>query len=214
LGQKTGDEENLYYLLLNNTEEINFDNLIVKTKFNIDLIKSSNDLYALDVEFASKNNREQILKEKIEIFKNNYDYIIFDAPPNLGVLSVNIMTAASSLVVPLKPDYLSLQGLAILLSIYKKMKTVLNPNLVINGILLTMYSITTNLCKEVEQDLKKALGDLIFETKIPQNVKIAESPSFGKPIIYHDPKCIGSLKYKEFTRELLRKIKKAGRKEA
>jgi chromosome partitioning protein len=214
LGQKTEDEMNLYSLLLNNTEDINFDNLIVKTKFNIDLIKSSNDLFVFDIEFASKNNRELILKEKIEIFKDNYDYIIIDAPPNLGVLSVTIMTAASSLIVPFKPDYLSMPGLAMLFSTYKKMKTVLNQNLVINGILLTMYSKTTNLCKEVEQDIKNNFGDLIFETKIPQNIKIAESPSFGKPIIYHAPKCIGSLKYKEFTQELLRKIKKTDRKEA
>jgi chromosome partitioning protein len=116
------------------------------------------------------------------------------------------MTASNSIIVPLKADYLSLQGLAILLSVYKQMKEYLNPNLAINGILLTMYSNSTNLCKEVEQDLKENLKDLIFNTNIPQNIKIAESPSHKLPIIYYDPKCSGSIKYKEFTEELLSKL--------
>jgi chromosome partitioning protein len=197
------DNLNLYGLLLNDINNIDYSQTIKHTKYkNFDIITSCDDLYALDIDLAKVEDRHNILKERIEPIIDNYDFTIFDAPPNLGTLTVNLMNAANSLIVPLKADYLSLQGLAILLKIYKKMKYI-NKKLIIEGVLLTMYSTQTKLCKEVEDDLSKAFSDLVFNTKIPQNVKIAESPSFAQPIIYYDPKCLGSIKYNEFTNEFL-----------
>jgi chromosome partitioning protein len=206
-GFKQNTKDTLFNLLLNESEDLNYDKLVRPTNYeNLDIIISSADLYALDINLANKSKREFILKNRLEILQDKYDFILFDSPPNLGTLSVNLMTASNSIIVPLRADFLSLHGLATLLSAYKQMKAYLNPTLTVNGILLTMYSHTLNLCKEVEDDLIKNLGNIVFKTKIPQNIKIAESAGYNKPVIYYDPKCVGSVCYKQLTTELLNKI--------
>jgi chromosome partitioning protein len=200
-------ENTLYGLLLSDYRNIDYNKYIEKTQFkNLDIMASCKELYALDIVCSKIDKSEYLLKNRIYNLKNIYDFIVFDSPPNLGTLSLNLMAASTSLVVPLKADYLSLQGLAILIVAYRDMKTFINPGLKISGILLTMFSKAVNLSKEIEADLKKNLGEYLFETCIPQNIKIAESPSYKLPVINYDPKCSGSIKYKEFTQELLGKL--------
>jgi chromosome partitioning protein len=207
-GLKVDEKEpSLYELLIDENNKINIKDLIKDSGYkNLNILQSSNNLYAIDIDLSILENREFVLKEKIKPILDDYEYIIIDSPPNLGLLSVNIMTACNSIIVPMKSDFLSLQGLAILIATYRRMRAKLNPNLNIDGILLTMYNPSTNLSREIELDLRNTIGPIIFDTKIPQNVKIAESPSFVKPVIYHDPKCVGSTKYREFTEELLVRI--------
>ncbi|MDR2457557.1 MAG: ParA family protein [Clostridiales Family XIII bacterium] len=209
LGYKTTErEKSLSELILSDPKTIDYSRYIIPTNFpNFDLIISCQDLYTLDIFCSNIEKREFLIKNRIENLKNIYDFIIFDAPPNLGTLTVNLMTASQTMIVPLKADYLSLQGLAILLGAYKSMRAFLNPKLTICGILLTMYSNTANISKEVVENLKNYIGDIVFNTYIPQNVKLAECPSHQLPIIKYDPKCVGSIKYKEFTEEFLAKLK-------
>jgi chromosome partitioning protein len=203
----TNQEGTLYNLLLDDEKEFDNNKYIVKTCYdNYHIILGSEVLYALDIIFSTKSRREFILRDRIQNYRNYYDFIIMDGPPNLGTLSVNIMTASDSILIPLKADFLSLQGVAVLLDSYHKMKTYLNPNLYLNGVLLNMYNISTNLSKEVEDNILFNLKELVYKTKIPQNIKIAESPSHKQPVIYYDPKCIGSIKYKEFTQEFLERL--------
>jgi chromosome partitioning protein len=195
--------DTLYNLLI---DKIEFKEAVTETKYkNLDIIKSNNNLANINLVLFSETNREFKLKNKMDIFieKNNYDFVIIDSPPNLDILTVNIMTFCNKILVPLKADFLSIHGLAILLETYQKIKTNLNLNLIIIGVLLNMFNISTKICTDVEKAISGAIGPLLFTTKIPQNVKITESPSFKVPIIYHDPKSNGSIKYKEFVEELL-----------
>jgi chromosome partitioning protein len=203
------DEYSLYDILKDFKNDINIRQVIRKTQYeNLHLIPSESDLYALDLEIAGEKNREHIFAERFKDIAKEYDYIIIDAPPNLGVLTVNILTFTNSIIIPMKADYLSMKGLSILLMNYRNIKNSLNKHLRICGILLTIFNSSTNLSKEVESDLRKNLPDILFDVKIPQNTKIAECPSHGKPVIYHDPRGLGSLSYLEFTKEFLRREEK------
>jgi chromosome partitioning protein len=207
LGFKSYNAQNtLYNFLLENRDFINTKEKTIYK--NLDIIKSNDDLYSLDIDLYNIEKREFILKRKINNYKKDYDFIIIDSPPNLGLLTINIMTASDCIIIPVKADFLSLQGLAILTNTYIRMKNMLNPDLYILGVLITMFNQSTVLSKDVEINIKKSVGELVFDTKIPQNVKIAESPSFSKPVIYHDNKSIGALKYLEFTEEFLKRINK------
>jgi chromosome partitioning protein len=180
------------------------EDVINQTKYNnLYLIKSNQELANINLKLFSIKNREYILKNVLKEYSNNYDYVIIDSPPNLDILTVNIMTMADKIIVPLKADFLSLNGLVTLVDTYQSIKNNYNAELSISGIIITMFNSSARLCNEMEQDVRKKIGDLLFNTKIPQNIKITESPGFGLPIIYHDPKCIGSIKYKEFVNEFM-----------
>jgi chromosome partitioning protein len=200
-------ENTLYNLLLDN---IDFNSTIEKTEYEkLEIIKSNDLLYSIDLDLYETIDREYVLKNKLSNNKDYYDYIIIDSPPNLGLLTINIMTASDCIIIPVKADFLSLQGLAILTNTYIRMKNKLNPDLCILGVLITMYNQSTILSRDVELNIKNSVGELAFETKIPQNIKIAESPSFSKPVIYHDGKSLGATKYKEFADEFLDRINKS-----
>jgi chromosome partitioning protein len=201
-----GIKDTLYNFMIGN---ITFNEIIVETKYrNLSLIKSNNDLANINLVLFNTEKREFALRNALSDYVKNYDYIIIDSPPNLDILTVNIMTFSNKIIVPIKSDYLSLHGLVTLFDTYKKIKNNFNSELLIVGILLTMFNNTVRICAEVENEVRTKIGNLVFRTKIPQNVRITESPSFQTPIIYHDPKSIGAVKYKEFVDEVISRVVK------
>jgi chromosome partitioning protein len=206
LGINTGKlDKNLFDLILDGGE---INDYIIKTNYeNLDIIATNENLYALDVHIVDMDSKNLLLKNRIGHQLANYDFVIIDSPPNLGVINVNILTLADKILVPIKSaDFFALRGLVILIKSYENVKTKLNKNISFLGILLTMYNKNINICVDVEKDLQKAMGNLVFDTKIPQNIKLSESPSFGVPVLYHDPKSSGTISYLQLTREILGRL--------
>jgi chromosome partitioning protein len=171
----------------------------------IDIISSTVDLSGAELELVSKTNRELTLKNKLSRVIDDYDYIIIDCPPSLGLLTVNALVASRSVLVPLQCEFFALEGLSHLLKTVELVKKRLNPNLEIEGVLLTMYDRRYNLTSQVEEDVRGHLGQMVFETIIPRNVRVSEAPSHGKPAIIYDFKCAGSLAYIRLAKEILEK---------
>jgi chromosome partitioning protein len=203
----TSKDNTIYNLFVDDIQNNNYNKYITKTSYiNLDIITGNDRLYTIDLKIGGEHRREFKILDKISPIKKDYDFIIFDAPPNLGLTTVNLLTASNSIVVPMKADYLSLKGLTSLLKVYNDMLSYLNKGLKIDGILINMYTSSTNLSKEVEEELRTNYPKYLYNTIIPQNVKIAESPSHQLPVIYYDPKSIGSVKFNEFTDEYLTRL--------
>lgn len=169
------------------------------------VIPSDFNLTGAEVELLEVENREFVLKEIVDSLKDEFDFIIIDSPPSLNILSVNNMAASDGVIIPIQCEYFALEGLSRILETFKTIKNI-NPKIQIYGILLTMYDKRVKLTYEVENDVREHFGDLVFKTVIPRNVKLSESPSFGKPILLYDIASIGSKKYLEFAEEFLKKI--------
>lgn len=176
---------------------------------NLDIITSNINLVAAELELVEMHSRESVLKNKIMNFLNDdaasqkYDFIFVDCPPSLGLITVNALTAAHSLLIPVQCEYYALEGLSQLLNTIKNVKNIFNPPLNIEGYLLTMFDSRLKLSNQIESELRKFFGDKVFRTKIFRNVKIGEAPSYGKPIIIYDPTSTGALNYLELGREFL-----------
>lgn len=205
LGINKNDLENTVYELL--ILDIDINDVIIKNVYkNLDLIPSNVDLSAAEVELQQVKNREYILKEKISKIEKEYDYIIVDCPPSLGMLTINSITFAKSVLIPVQCEYYALEGLSQLLNTISLIKDVLNEKLEIEGLVFTMYDSRNRLSQEVIENVKNNLSDIyVFETMIPRNVRLAEAPSFGQPINVYDANCIGAKKYFELTNELINK---------
>ena len=150
-------------------------------------------------------SREQRLKEKLDVVKEDYDYIIIDCPPSLGLITLNAFTASDSVLIPVQCEYYALEGLGQLLNTVNLVKKHLNPNLEIEGALLTMYDVRTNLSNQVVSEVKKYFGDKVYKTVIPRNVKLSEAPSYGMPITVYDSRSKGAKSYEKFAKELIKK---------
>lgn len=176
---------------------------------NLDIITSNINLVAAELELVELPQRESILKNKILNFQNDeatrerYDFIVVDCPPSLGLITVNALTAANSLLIPVQCEYYALEGLSQLLNTIKNVKNIFNPSLNIEGYLLTMFDSRLKLSNQIESELRRFFGDKVFKTKIFRNVKIGEAPSYGKPIIIYDPSSTGAMNYMELGREFL-----------
>lgn len=166
---------------------------------------SDNNLSGAEIELVSLFARESKLKNAFKSVDKDYDYIIIDCPPSLGLLTVNALNAAHSYIVPMQTEYLAMEGLAQLLNTVRLIRTSLNPNLELDGILLTMYDSRSGLHKQVATEIKTHFGDTVFKTIIPRNVKLAECPSFGKPIILYDIESKGSEAYLALAKEIILK---------
>jgi chromosome partitioning protein len=199
-------ETSIYDALMNDVE---IQRIIVPTDIaNLWLVPSKIDLTAAELELVSIMSRESQLKKKIKNIEGSYDFIIIDCPPSLGLLTINAMVASKSLLIPLQCEYYALEGLSKLLSTVDLIRDNLNKDLTIEGIILTMYDPRNNLSKEVENEVKEYFKSLVYETKIPRNVKLSEAPSYGQPIITYDMKCKGAESYIELAKELLGKYEK------
>ena len=180
------------------------DKVILKTQIEgLDLLPADKNLVGAEVELVSAETREYQLKKLLEQVKDAYTYIILDCPPALGLLTLNALTAADSVLVPIQCEYLALEGVSELLDTLMRIRRTLNPNLAIEGIVLTMYDERTTLSKQVASDLRSFFGAQVFESVIPRNVRLAEAPSHGKPIHFYDIHSRGAEAYINLAKEVI-----------
>ena len=172
---------------------------------HLDVLPSSLDLAGAELTLAQMQNREAILKKSCEAVNAQYDVILFDCPPSLGLLTINALVASDMVVVPVQCEYLALEGLSALVQAIGLVRNGHNPRLKIGGIVLTMADARANLTKEVSQEVRNYFKELVFETEIPRNVRLAECPSFGKPICMYDATSTGAIAYESLTKEFSKK---------
>ena len=170
------------------------------------LIPANSDLAGADIELTSVPNRERVLANKLLAVEDDFDYILIDCAPSLGLVIVNALTAADGIVVPIVCEYLALEGLSQMMNTARLVRKHLNPSLEIAGVVLTMYDGRSKLTREVREQVDKLFLDKVFATTVPKNVRLAEAPSYGKPILLYDKKCAGAQAYESLAREFIQKI--------
>lgn len=190
-----------YNVLLN---QCKIEDSIIKTKSpNLDIIPANIDLVAVEIELVDANMREHMLKGIIDKIKDNYDFIIIDCPPSLGLITINALTASDSVIIPIQCEYYALEGLGKLLNTIKGVQKVHNNTLEIEGILLTMFDSRLKLSNQVKDDVRKHFEDIVFNTIIPRNVSLGEAPSHGESIIDYNSTSKGSKSYIKFAQEII-----------
>ena len=181
-------------------------NAIIKTKFkNVDLLPASMDLAGAELELVEIPERQTRLKKALATVKEDYDYILLDCPPSLGLITLNALTASDTFLVPIQCEYYALEGLSQLLNTVKTIKRLYNPSIDLEGVVLTMFDNRLNLTQQVVAEVKKYFPNKVFETAIPRNVRLSEAPSFGMPVLYYDRGSRGSMAYIALARELIKK---------
>lgn len=185
-------------------------NVVQSTEIpNLKVLPSDKNLIGAEVELVDAEKREYRLKDLLATVENDYDFVIIDCPPSLGLLTLNALTSADSLLVPIQCEYFALEGVTELFDTLARIRRVLNPGLAIEGLLLTMYDERTNLSSAVATDLRDFYGQQVFETMIPRNVRLAEAPSYGKPIILYDIRSRGAESYLQLAKEVMAHDKKS-----
>lgn len=196
-------DKSLYDVLLN---DISPEEAVVKTAIRkLHLLPASIDLAGAEIEIAPLAERESLLKRKIEPLREQYDYIIIDCPPSLGLMTLNALVASDSIIIPIQAEFYALEGLSQLVKTVQVVSRRMNPRLHILGILLTMFDGRTNLSLQVAEEVKKYFGSKVFRTVIPRTVKLSEAPSFGEPVLTYAPKSKGAEAYKKLSREVLKR---------
>ncbi len=175
----------------------------------LDLIPSTQDLVGAEVELVTRQARETAMRRALQDLREDYQYVIIDCPPSLGLVTLNMLTAADSVIIPIQCEYYALEGLSQLLNTIKLVQRNFNAALAIDGVLLTMYDARLNLCKQVAEEAKEYFGARMFGITIPRNVRLAEAPSFGKPIILYDVQSVGARSYLAVAQELIRRVEHA-----
>lgn len=198
------DKHKTIYSVIVNEDDIK--DVILKTQFNnLDIIPSDVDLAGAEIDLVEIPNREKVLRKAISKIKDNYDYICLDCPPSLGLITVNALTASDSVIIPIQCHYFALEGLSVLMYTLKLVKKHLNPDVDVEGVVLTMKDGRSNLDQSVADDINKYFKEKVYKTIIPRNVRLAEAPSFGMPISSYDPKSTGGIAYKNLTEEFLKR---------
>ena len=189
-----------YDLIIGNAKA---SNIVIQTSSpNLDLIPAKIDLVGLEIEIVNESSREYLLKNALEKIKEKYDFIIIDCPPSLGLITLNALTCSNSVIIPIQCEYFALEGLGKLLNTIKGVQKVHNPNLSLEGILLTMFDSRLRLSNQVKQDVKKHFGNIVFNTIIPRNVSLGEAPSHGESILMYNATSKGSKSYLKFAQEI------------
>ena len=179
----------------------------------LDIVGSRIDLVGAELELINKENRENVLRRSIEGAKQTYDYILIDCSPSLGLITVNALTAADSVIIPVQAEYFALEGISKLLNTVRIIKSKLNPSLRIEGFLLTMYDARLRLANQIFEELKSHFGDMVFNTVIPRNIKLSEAPSHGLPAILYDPNSRGATSHLQLAKELIARGRKKSSEE-
>ena len=206
VGGNKNIEKSTYDVIINGED---IKNVIQKCSVeNLDVCASNINLAGAEVQLVSQLSREHKLKEALDKVKDEYDYIIIDCPPSLGLLNTNALTAADSILIPVQCEYYALEGVTQLLITIRLVQRTSNRNLKIEGILLTMFDIRTRLSVEVSQDVRQTFGKLVYQNSIPRNVKLSEAPSRGMSIFEYDPKSTGAKAYAGLTEEVLKRNSK------
>ena len=178
----------------------------------LEIIPSRIDLVGAEVELMNRPDRDRVLSRVLNSVKEDYDYILIDCSPSLGVITVNALTTSDSVIIPVQAEYFALEGISQLLNTIRIIKSRLKPSLEIEGFLLTMYDARLRLANQIYEELKGHFGDMVFKTVIPRNIKLSESPSHGLPVILYDPDSRGAIAYGQLSRELILKHRKKGAK--
>lgn len=192
----------VYDVLIGSTQLADVIHAAVQFR-HLDVAPATADLAAAEVEMVDQHEREHAMKAALETVRDRYDYILIDCPPSLGLITVNMLAAADSLLIPVQCEYYALEGLSQLLNTVHLVQRSLNETLAVEGVLLTMYDARLNLSRQVAADAREYFGNQVFETVIPRNIRLAEAPSFGKPIILYDVASIGAQSYMSVAKELM-----------
>lgn len=185
-------------------EDIDIKECIIKTRVKgMDIIPASSDLAGAEIELVGQKGRESRLKNALNQIRDDYDYIFIDCPPSLGLLTINSLTAVDSVLIPIQCEFYALEGVSQLMSTIDLVKKNMNPDLEIQGVILSMFDGRTNLSIQVVQEVKKYFKNKVYSTVIPRNVRLAEAPSYGMPITEYDPKSKGAEAYREFAEEFI-----------
>lgn len=202
------DGECVYDCIVNGTDP---KGVIKKTAYeNLDVIPAGISLAGGEVEMVDMDNREYLLKGIVSKIKDDYDYVLLDCPPSLGLLTINALAASDGVIVPIQCEFFALEGLSQLVTTIKMVKGRLNKSLYIEGVILTMYDARTNLSAQVAAEVKKHFGDTLYTAYIPRNVRLGEAPSFAKAIIDYDSRSIGAVRYMELAQEFIDRREKNG----
>ncbi len=194
-------ENSIYSLLIGESEA---KEAIIPTRVkNLSILPSNIDLAGAEIELVTVVDREIVLKKALAPLRNVYDYILIDCPPSLGLLTVNALSAADSILIPIQGEFYALEGLSQLMNTIKLAKRALNPSLEIEGVVLTMFDGRSNLVNSVADEILKFFGKKVFSVRIPRNIRLGEAPSYGMPIMQFDPRSSGSMAYKALTEEFL-----------
>ncbi len=169
------------------------------------VLPATQDLVGAEIELVDRPGREQVLHKALSAINDDYDYVLVDCPPSLGLITLNVLAAADAVIIPIQCEYYALEGISQLLNTIRLVQQNFNPDLAIDGVLLTMYDSRLNLCRQVADDAKEYFGVKVFRTVIPRNVRLAEAPSFGKPILLYDVQSTGAKSYLSVGQELLRR---------
>ena len=197
---KSGAAKTLYGVLLG---EYSVADARVRAAGHYDVLPANRELAGAEIEMIEIDRREFRLKEALAMVTQDYDFAVIDCPPALNMLTVNALTAADSVIIPMQCEYYALEGLSDLVGTLRKVKANLNPKIEIEALVRTMYDPRSSLTNQVSDEIKKHFGDKVFDTVIPRNIRIAEAPSFGKPVILYDPTSKGAVAHMAFARELL-----------
>ena len=197
-------EYSLYDVLINDDFDVKKAILKTKTK-NLSILPASVDLSGAEIELVNIEGREKRLKKAIDKLRDDYDYIFIDCPPSLGLLTINSLTAVDSVLIPIQCEFYALEGVSQLMNTIELVKKNMNPELKISGVILSMFDGRTNLSIQVVNEVKKYFGPLVFSTVIPRNVRLAEAPSYGMPVVKYDPSSTGARAYKQFAKEFLKR---------
>ncbi len=197
---KNGTEKTVYGVLLG---DYPVAEARVGTESGFDVLPANRELAGAEIELINLERREFRLKEALALIKNDYNFAVIDCPPALNMLTVNALTAADAVIIPMQCEYYALEGLSDLVGTLRKVKANLNPAIEIEALVRTMYDPRSSLTTQVSNEIKNHFGDKVFDTVIPRNIRIAEAPSYGKPVILHDPTSKGALAHFAFAKELL-----------
>lgn len=193
------------YDLLLHTED--HKNASVETEIKgFYIIPSSQDVATMEATLSNISAPEQNLKKSLQAYSDNYDYIFLDCPPNLGIITLNALVASDNILIPLQAEFYALEGLTQILGTVRKVRENINPKIELGGVILTMYDSRNNLCRQIKDDVCNHLGNSVFQTYIPRNIRVAEAPSHGKPVLFYDHTCIGAQAYAELAIEFIKKF--------
>ncbi len=202
---KSALKKSVYNVLIDDDAAVN--NILPTQVKLLDVLPANVDLTGAEVDLVYKRNREQILKNALDKVRDDYDYIFIDCPPSLGLLTINAWVASDSVIIPLQSEYYALEGVSQLMNTIAMVKQHLNPRLQVEGVVITMYDGRALIAKQITAEIKKFFKNKLYEIIVPRNVRLAEAPSHGVPIILHDPKCVGARAYKALTEEFLSRQK-------
>lgn len=199
---KAEKHKTVYNVLI---DEENIKDVVLATPFkNLYCIPANVDLAGADIELVEVNNREKVFRKELNKIKDDYDFICIDCPPSLGLITVNSLTASDRVIIPMACEYFPLEGLSVLMYTLKLVKKHLNPDIDVEGVVLTMKDGRSNLGTSVVEDVKKYFNEKVYKTIIPRNIRLAEAPSYGEPINIYDPKSTGGVAYRQLTEEFLK----------